>query len=60
MTQRMHGSFFVDTGAFRCLAKSDLNAALAYRRCGQGHVFAVTAGRREYPDFVFVAFLSEA
>ena len=56
MAQGVHRRFFVDTGGFQRLAESDLNAALAYRRCGQGHVFAVAAGRREYPDFVFVAF----
>jgi len=31
MPQRVHRSLFVDTGGFQCLAKSDLNAAIAYR-----------------------------
>ncbi len=50
MPQRVYRSFFVDTGGFQCFAKNDLNAAIAYRCCGVGHVFAAMAGRREYPD----------
>jgi hypothetical protein len=56
MPQRVHRGFFIGTGGFQCLTKSDLNAAIAYRRCGLRHVFAAMAGRREYPDFVSVAF----
>jgi len=56
MAQGVHRGFFADTGAFQCFAKSDLNAAIAYRCCSAGHVFAVMVGRREYPEFIFVAF----
>ncbi len=47
MAQSVHRRFFVDTGGFQCLAKSALNAALADRPCGVGHIFAATAGRGE-------------
>ena len=56
MAQRMYRSFFVDTGTFQCTAKSAVNAAIAYRCRGVGHVCAAIAGRGEYPSFVSVAF----
>ena len=56
MPQRMHRRLFVDKGGFQCFAKSDLNAAIAYRCCGVRHVFAAMTGRGKYPDFVSVAY----
>jgi len=55
MPQCVYRSFFIDTSGFQCFAKSDLNAAIAYRCCGVGYVFTAMAGRWEYSDFFSVA-----